>query len=148
MKLARVIHLASHGLLEADNDYKQAYLSAIALAPDQKHNGFLTVAEIMKMKLDADIAVLSACDSGRGRVTGEGVVGLSRAYLSAGVPTVVVSLWPVSDQATAVLMVEFYKALQAGETKAAALRKATLKNRERFHEPRLWAPFTIYGSGS
>tara|TARA_R110002049_G_scaffold4601_2_gene31721 strand:+ start:2487 stop:4985 length:2499 start_codon:yes stop_codon:yes gene_type:complete len=144
---APVIHLATHGLLESDNVFSQSYLSAIALSPDENENGFLTVREIMEMKLNADLAVLSACDTGRGKITGEGVVGLSRAYLSAGVPTVIVSLWPVSDRATAVLMVNFYDGMKKGLSKAAALRQATLINRQRFTEPRLWAPFTLYGVG-
>lgn len=147
MMIAPVIHLASHGVLEADNALSQNYLSSIALSPDDKNNGFLTVREIMQMNLGADMAVLSACDSGRGKITGDGVVGLSRGYLAAGVPTVVVSLWPVSDQATAYLMVHFYEALRNGASKAVALRKAMLTTRQQFEQPRLWAPFTIYGVG-
>ncbi|MDM4017198.1 CHAT domain-containing protein [Roseiconus lacunae] len=147
MKLAPVIHLASHGLLEGENVLSQPYLSAIALTPDEKENGFLTVSEIMRMSLEADMTVLSACDSGRGKISGEGVVGLSRGYLSAGVPTVVVSLWPVNDQATAFLMVHFYDALKKGATKSAALRAAMLATREKFDSPKLWAPFTLYGVG-
>lgn len=119
--------------------------SSLTVSDDQ--NGFLTVREIMKMKLVADLAVLSACDSGRGKITGDGVVGLSRAYLMSGVPSVVVSLWPVSDRATALLMVRFYEALIAGDAKAVALRKATLAAREQFPEEKLWAAFTLYGSG-
>ncbi|NND99411.1 MAG: CHAT domain-containing protein [Pirellulaceae bacterium] len=147
MNTARVIHLASHGSLEAENIFSRSYLSAIALTPSEDDDGFLTVREIMRMKLDAELVILSACNSGMGHVTGEGVVGLSRAYLTAGVPTVVVSLWPVSDQATETLMVTFYKALGQGKSKAAALRIANLVNRHHFKNPKLWAPFTLYGIG-
>lgn len=147
MKIAPVIHLASHGILQAENALNQPYLSAIALSPDETDNGFLTVSEIMRMKLAADLAVLSACDSGRGKITGDGVVGLSRGYLAAGVPTVVVSLWPVSDAATAYLMVTFYDAMRNGKSKAAALRDAMLLTRQKFESPNLWAPFSIYGAG-
>lgn len=147
MENAAVIHLASHGLLEADNVFSQSYLSAIALAADDSEDGYLTVRETMGLKLSAELAVLSACDSGRGRITGDGVLGLTRAYIAAGVPTVVVSLWPVSDQATAVLMTTYYDRLQKGSDKAAALREAMLATRERFPNPRLWAPFTLYGVG-
>ena len=89
---ASVIHLATHGLLESDNIYTQSYLSAIALTPTDQDDGYLTVREVMKMKLKADLAVMSACDSGRGKITGDGVIGLSRGYLAAGVPSVMVSL--------------------------------------------------------
>ena len=79
MEEASVIHLASHGLLEAGNAYAKSYLSAIALAPNEGDNGFLTVREVATMKLKANLVVLSACDSGRGLITGDGVLGLSRA---------------------------------------------------------------------
>lgn len=147
MKIAPVIHLASHGILQAENALNQPYLSAIALSPDEQENGFLTISEIMRMKLAADLAVMSACDSGRGKITGDGVVGLQRGYLAAGVPTVVVSLWPVSDAATAYLMVTFYDAMRNGQSKAAALRTAMLKTKQQYKKPNLWAPFTIYGAG-
>jgi CHAT domain-containing protein len=91
---------------------------------------------------------MSACDSGRGKITGDGVIGLSRGYLAAGVPSVMVSLWPVSDRSTAILMVNFYQGLKSGQSKAASLRSAMLKNRERFQEPKLWAPFVIYGAAN
>lgn len=144
---APIIHMATHGLLESDNVFSQSYLSAIALAADDSEDGFLTVREIMNMELSAELAVLSACDSGRGKITGDGVVGLSRAYLTAGVPTVVVSLWPVSDQATAYMMVNFYAALTKGQTKAQALRTAILATREKAPATKLWAPFMISGYG-
>jgi CHAT domain-containing protein len=147
MKNARVIHLATHGLLESADVFSRSYLSAIALAPSPEEDGFLTVREVTRMKLNADLVVLSACDTGRGEITGEGITGLSQAYMMAGVPTTVVSLWPVSDKATAVMMVNFYKALGEGKSTAAALRKATLINRDQFESPRLWAPFTVYGLG-
>ncbi|MFN3189234.1 MAG: CHAT domain-containing protein [Aureliella sp.] len=147
MQSAPVIHMATHGLLEADSVFTRNYLSSMALAADEETDGFLTVREVMEMELSAELAVLSACDSGRGEITGEGVVGLSRAYLTAGVPNVVVSLWPVSDQATAYMMVEFYQALGKGQQKAAALRTAILATREQVNDPELWAPFLLYGAG-
>ena len=147
MQSAQLIHLASHGYLQATDAFSNGFLSAIALAPTETDNGFLTVNEVMKMKLKAELVVLSACDSGRGTVTGDGITGLSRAYLTAGVPTAIVSLWPVSDRATAILMVNFYRAIGEGKSKAAALRAATLGNRDRFTDPKLWAPFTMYGTG-
>lgn len=147
MESAAVIHFATHGLLEAQDAISQSYLSSIALAADDNEDGFLTVRETMNMKLNAELAVLSACDSGRGRISGDGVLGLSRAYIAAGVPSVAVSLWPVSDQATAVLMTTYYENLLSGSDKAAALRKAMLATRNKFPQPGLWAPFTLYGVG-
>ena len=145
MKNAKYIHLATHGLLEADNTYAQSYLSSLALTPSKGEDGFLTVRETMQLNLSAEQAVLSGCDTGRGRISGDGVVGLARGYISAGIPTVVVSLWPVSDNSTAFLMAIYYKELIAGEAKAVALRNAMLKTRERFASPHAWAAFTLYG---
>ena len=146
MSTARFIHLATHGLLESENAFTQGYLSAIALAPSKGEDGFLTVRETRRMNLVAELVVLSACDTGRGVITGDGVIGLTQGYVSAGVPSVVVSLWPVSDQATAVSMSYFYQAMLKGADKATALRAAMLKTHEQFPSPKLWAPFTICGS--
>ena len=99
----------------------------------------------MELDLNAEMAVLSGCDTGRGRISGDGVIGLARGYISAGIPTVVVSLWPVSDNSTAILMAVYYKELLGGVGKAAALRTAMLKTRERFASPHAWAAFTLYG---
>ena len=147
MQSAKYIHLATHGILEADNSYAQSYLSSLALAPSEGEDGFLTVRETMRLNLNAEMAVLSGCDTGRGRISGDGVVGLARGYISSGVPTVVVSLWPVSDNSTAVLMSLYYEGLLDGEGKAAALRNAMLKTRERFPQPYAWSAFTLYGYG-
>ena len=145
MQTAKYIHLATHGLLEAGDTNAQGYLSSLAFAPSENEDGFLTVRETMELDLHAEMAVLSGCDTGRGRISGDGVVGLVRGYLSSGVPTVVVSLWPVSDNSTAVLMAMYYKELLGGASKAVALRKAMLKTRERFASPHAWAAFTLYG---
>ncbi len=148
MNSARWIHLATHGLLEADNVFEQAYLSAVALAPSESDDGFLTVRETMKLNLGADLVVLSACDTGRGKITGDGVIGLSRGYVLAGSPTVVASLWPVSDRATVFVMKNFYESLMKGRTKAIALREAMLETRKQFPNARDWAPFSMYGLGN
>ena len=145
MQNARIIHLATHGLLEAESLYMRSTLSAIALGPSEAEDGFLTVRETMRMKLGAELAVLSACDTGRGKISGDGVIGLSRGYIAAGVPSIVVSLWPVSDQATKDLMSSFYQEMLAGADKAAALRAAMLETRKKFPAAKAWAPFTIYG---
>jgi len=140
---ARIIHLATHGLL---ND-AQPLESAIALAPDATNNGLLTAAELLQLNLGAELAVLSACDTGQGRITGDGVIGLSRSLITAGVPSIIVSLWAVPDAPTAELMTEFYRQLQRSPNKAQALRQAmlTIKNDPRYANPRNWAAFTLIG---
>jgi len=146
---ARIIHLATHGLL----DDIEGLESAIALAPDPlpskagEVNGLLTAKEILSLKLNAELVVLSACDTGRGRITGDGVVGLSRSLISAGVSSVVVSLWAVSDDSTAFLMTEFYKNIQHSPDKAQALRSAmlTTMKQTQYSNPLQWAAFTLIG---
>ncbi|MBD1943865.1 CHAT domain-containing protein [Coleofasciculus sp. FACHB-712] len=140
---ARIIHLATHGLLD---DYR-GLGSAIALAPSNQNDGLLTAEEILNLKLNAELVVLSACDTGRGRITGDGVIGLSRSLISAGVPSVVVSLWQVPDNSTAFLMTEFYKNLQQKADKATALRNAmlTTMKQQQYSDPVQWAAFTLIG---
>jgi CHAT domain-containing protein/Flp pilus assembly protein TadD len=151
---ARIIHLATHGLL----DDVRGLGSAIALAPDPLSsvppltkggiggvNGLLTAEEILDMKLNADLVVLSACNTGRGRITGDGVIGLSRSLISAGVPSVIVSLWSVPDAPTAELMTEFYQNLQKNPDKAQALRQAMLTTMKQHPNPKDWAAFTLIG---
>ncbi len=79
------------------------------------------------------------------RLTGDGIIGLTRAFMYAGTPTVVVSQWDVSDRATAFLMDRFYASLRHGQPKAAALRAAQLATRRRYPHPALWAAFTLVG---
>ncbi|TVQ05127.1 MAG: CHAT domain-containing protein, partial [Leptolyngbya sp. DLM2.Bin27] len=146
---ASVIHLATHGLLEYGDPRETGTRDlpgAIALAPSGGDNGLLTAADILQMNLRADLAVLSACDTGRGRITGDGVIGLSRAFVAAGVPSIIVSLWAVDDDATADLMVTFYDHWQQSGDKAQALRQAMLTTMEQHPDPRLWSAFTLIGS--
>ncbi|MBL9159919.1 MAG: CHAT domain-containing protein [Verrucomicrobiales bacterium] len=145
MESARLLHFATHGLLEAESSYNQSLLSSLAFAPGEGEDGFLTAKEISRMKLKAGLAVLSACDTGRGAITGDGVIGLSRGFITAGVPALVVSLWPVSDAATAVMMGHYYESIQSGAGKATALREAMLRTKTQFPEAVMWAPFVHYG---
>ncbi len=146
MSHARLIHLATHGLLD---DFKGLGIpGAIALAPDgtgQDNDGLLTADEILDMRLNAELVVLSACDTGRGKITGDGVIGLSRSLMSAGVPSVIVSLWKVPDDSTAFLMTKFYKNLQKTPNKAQALRQAILTTKQKHPDPLDWAAFTLLG---
>jgi CHAT domain-containing protein len=97
------------------------------------------------MKIKAELVVLSACNTGVGKITGDGVIGLSRSLITAGVPSVIVSLWSVPDAPTASLMSEFYQNLQNNPDKAQALRQAMLKTMKTHPEPRSWAAFTLIG---
>ncbi|OLP20395.1 hypothetical protein BST81_01315 [Leptolyngbya sp. 'hensonii'] len=143
---ARLIHLATHGLLD---DFGGATIpGAIALAPDRQRDGLLTAEELLSLKLQAELVILSACDTGRGRITGDGVIGLSRSLMVAGVPTVIVSLWQVPDAPTAFLMTQFYQNWQRDPNKAQAMRQAMLKTMEEYPDPRSWAAFTVVGDGN
>jgi CHAT domain-containing protein len=144
MLSARLIHLATHGLL--DDIRELGVPGAIALAPTEGvDNGFLTAGEILELKLKAELVVLSACLTGLGKVTGDGVIGLSRCLFLAGVPSVIVSLWSVPDEPTQYLMIEFYCNLQGGMNKAKALRQAILTTKQKFRSPVNWAGFTLIG---
>jgi CHAT domain-containing protein len=146
---ARVVHLASHALLDA----KRPELSGVVLAmydeSGKPQDGFLSLADVYRMRLDAELVVLSACRTGLGKeLRGEGLLGLTRGFMNAGAPRVVASLWKVSDRATAALMDRFYRALLEEKlAPAAALRKAQLELRKerRFSSPFAWAGFELQG---
>ncbi|AFY31639.1 CHAT domain-containing tetratricopeptide repeat protein [Calothrix sp. PCC 7507] len=138
---AQFIHLATHGLF----DNIQGLNSSIALAPGNKSDGLLTAGEILDLKLNAELVVLSACDTGRGSISGDGVIGLSRSLISAGVPSVLVSLWSVPDAPTALLMTEFYQNISKSPDKAQALRQAMLTTMKQHPNPVDWGAFTLIG---
>jgi CHAT domain-containing protein len=140
-----VLHLASHGLF----DDRNPLYSSIALTPTASEDGFLEAREVMKLHLDADLVILSACETARGTITrGEGINGLTRAFFVAGVPTVVASLWTVDDESTALLMDAFHRRLRDGERPADALvgaEREVLSGDDRFRHPFCWAGFNLYG---
>ncbi len=143
MPQSRLIHLATHGLLD---DFKGLGVpGAIALAPAGQDNGLLTADEILNLELSADLVVLSACDTGRGKITGDGVIGLSRSLISAGAPSVIVSLWAIPDAPTAFLMKQFYLHLQQNLNKAQALRQAMLITKKQYPHSSQWAAFMLVG---
>jgi CHAT domain-containing protein/uncharacterized protein HemY len=139
---ADVIHLATHGMLDT---VQGDMPGAIALAPNGQDSGLLSASEIFDLKLNARLVVLSACDTGRGDITGDGVVGLSRSWVAAGASSVLVSLWAVDDGSTQHLMGEFYHHLSQTTDKAQALRQAMLKTIQRYPNPVDWAAFTLVG---
>jgi CHAT domain-containing protein/predicted negative regulator of RcsB-dependent stress response len=142
MAQSSLLHFATHGLV----DDERGLGSAIALVKGTSNDGFLTADEIFNLRLKANLAVLSACDTGRGRITGDGVIGLSRSFMSAGVPSVVVSLWAVPDQPTRFLMTDFYRHLRQQPDKAQALRQAMLNTMQQYPHPSDWASFVLVGS--
>ncbi|HBB32051.1 MAG TPA: Fis family transcriptional regulator [Cyanobacteria bacterium UBA8803] len=142
------IHLATHGLLDYGQLQGEVQLDlpgAIALAPSSQDDGLLTASEIFDLQLKAELVVLSACDTGRGDITSDGVIGLSRSFINAGTPSVIVSLWNVPDAPTADLMKEFYRQLQQHPDKAKALREAMLVVMKPNPNPKDWAAFTLIG---
>lgn len=141
MQSSRIIHLATHGSFDPNIPLD----SWLALTPSGSDNGLLTAAEIFGLNLNAELVVLSACDTGRGKITGDGVIGLSRAFISAGVPSVLVSLWKVPDDSTALLMREFYTIWDGTGDKAQALRQAMLMTMQEYPNPVDWAAFTLMG---
>lgn len=146
-----IAHLAAHGLVDADRPERSAILLARFDARGRRREGRLTAEDVRGLDLPADLVVLSACQTALGRdLRGEGTMGLTHAFLSAGASGVVVSLWSVDDRATAVLMERFYRALLVdGLPPAAALREAQLAlwRDPRWRAPFYWAGFVIEGDG-
>jgi CHAT domain-containing protein len=139
----RLLHLATHGISFDASPLE----SFVALAPGSGEDGQLSAAEILEMKFEADLVVLSACETGLGKISGDGVEGLARSFMASGVPSVLVSLWNVDDEATKELMLAFYENLDKGLDKAEALRQAQLKimRTPKWRHPKYWAAFVLYG---
>jgi CHAT domain-containing protein/predicted negative regulator of RcsB-dependent stress response len=148
----RILHLATHGIL----DNASPMYSNVLLSPGDtgKEDGLLEAREIMDLDLHADLAVLSACETARGRISaGEGVIGLSWAFFVAGTSTTVVSQWKVESTSTTELMLAFHRARKANEQgtspfgTARALQSAELKllHNPKFSDPVYWAGFIVVG---
>jgi CHAT domain-containing protein/Tfp pilus assembly protein PilF len=145
---AERLHIATHARLDEHQPELSSLILAYEAAGREGDDGFLQAYEIFRLKLSADLVVLSACETGLGEeVSGEGLVGLARSFLYAGAPSLVVSLWSISDGATPDLMVSFYEGLDKPYTKAEALRHAKLRMIERgdYSHPFYWAPFILIG---
>jgi CHAT domain-containing protein/tetratricopeptide (TPR) repeat protein len=145
----RYVHLSTHGLLNSVHPELSGLVFSLVNERGEPKDGFLLAHEIFNLKIPAEAVVLSACETGIGKdIRGEGLVSLTRGFMYAGAPRVVVSLWAVSDPATTELMVRFYEGiLKQGLRPAAALRAAqlSLMNEKRWGSPYYWAPFTLQG---
>lgn len=138
----RYLHLASHGEF---ND-KYPLKSRMLLAPGENEDGNLTVDELYSLRLNAELVTLSACETGLGDIkSGDDVVGLTRGFMYAGAQSIVSSLWPVADDATAYLMKNFYANLLV-MPKASALRGALIATKDRYEHPIYWSAFNLTGA--
>ncbi|NES85698.1 MAG: CHAT domain-containing protein [Moorea sp. SIO2B7] len=145
-----IIHFATHGLLNPKNPELSGIIFSLVDDKGESQNGFLRLNDIFNLKLpSADLVVLSACQTGLGEeVKGEGLVGLTRGFMYAGSPRVLVSLWSVSDKATAEIMSRFYRLMwEEGLTPTQALRAAQIEmqTETQWKSPYYWAAFTIQG---
>ena len=144
------IHLATHGILD-NRDPLYSHLLLTKTDGDVENDGSLEAREIMNMQINADLAVLSACETGNGRLSpGEGVIGMSWAFFVAGTRSMVVSQWRVNSASTSQLMKNFYRALASQPNrgnKSQALRGASelLLKDPRYRHPFYWASFVLVG---
>jgi CHAT domain-containing protein len=144
----RVVHVATHGVLDAVRpQFSGLVLSLVGNKGDD--DGFLRTSEVFNLKLGAPLVMLSACESGLGKVKrGEGVIGLSQAFMYAGANTVGVTLWSVADKPTAELMTDFYQRLLGpNPSPSDAIREAQLAmiSGKKYNAPFYWAPFVLVG---
>jgi CHAT domain-containing protein/Tfp pilus assembly protein PilF len=144
----RYIHFAAHTVVDDVRPGRSGIL--LSIDSQSREDGILQADEVMDLRLNADLVTLSACSTGLGMVLrGEGIVGLTRAFLTAGARSVAASLWNVNDGATAALMRTFYQGLDRGLTRDDALRQAKLSlitgNDAQWQDPYYWAPFVLVG---
>ncbi len=136
-----ILHFAVHGELSEDDPLS----SGLLLAGEGKGDGKLKASEIFSLNLKADTVVLSACETGLGKITsGDEIIGLTRAFIYAGTPSVITTLWKVNDRASYELMREFYSNLKSAK-KSVALRQAQLKIMKRYPAPFFWAAYGLTG---
>jgi CHAT domain-containing protein/Tfp pilus assembly protein PilF len=145
----RVVHFATHGLLNNEHPEFSGLVLSLVDEQGKPQNGFLMLQDIYNLNLPAELVVLSACETALGKeIRGEGLVGLTRGFMYAGATRVLASLWNVDDVATAELMARFYKAMEKDSmTPAAALRQAQIEmwRQKRWRSPYYWAGFQIQG---
>jgi CHAT domain-containing protein/tetratricopeptide (TPR) repeat protein len=145
----RILHFATHGLLNSERPELSGLVFSLIDQEGKPQDGFLRLHEIYNLQLNADLIVLSACETGLGKeIKGEGLIGLTRGFMYAGAPRVVASLWNVDDLATAELMKLLYqRMLKDGLPAGAALRAAQLElsRQKRWSSPYFWAGFVLHG---
>ncbi|HEX4945938.1 MAG TPA: CHAT domain-containing protein [Blastocatellia bacterium] len=145
----RYLHFATHGLMDSERPGLSSLVLSLVNQQGQPQDGFLRAHELYKLRLPAEMVVLSACQTGLGKdVKGEGLMSLTRGFMYAGAARVVVSLWSVNDKATAELMTRMYqKLLQEGQRPAAALRAAQVEmwRQKPWQAPYYWAGFVLQG---
>jgi CHAT domain-containing protein len=145
----RLIHVATHGLLDAQRPQFTGVV--LSLVGNKNADGFLRTDEIFNLRMHPSLVVLSACETGLGKEKrGEGVIGLTRAFMYAGAPTVGVTLWSVADNSTAELMTDFYRRMLGPGTTTSAtssMREAQLSMiaNKKYGKPFYWAPFVLVG---
>ena len=149
----RVLHIATHGLLNAERPQFTGLV--LSLVGNKSEDGFLRTDEVFNLRLGSPLVMLSACETGLGKEKrGEGVMGLTRAFMYAGAPTVGVSLWSVADKSTAELMTDFYKRLLGSSVTDSSAVPASTAMRDaqlamiagkKYSAPFYWAPFVLVG---
>jgi len=139
-----ILHLATHGIAYGEDPLA----SFVALAATANRDGLLTARRTLDLQLPVDLVTLSACQTGLGRLSGDGMIGLSRAFLITGARAVLVSQWSVNDEATALLMETFYRHYLAHDNKAQALQRAMqgVRALPAYAHPRNWAAFVVIGA--
>lgn len=148
IKKYKVVHIATHGLLNAERPQFTGVV--LSLVGNKSGDGFMRTDEIFNLNLGSPLVMLSACETGLGKEKrGEGVIGLTRAFMYAGAPTVGVSLWSVADKSTADLMTDFYKRLlaspNASPTTSMRAAQIGLITGKKYAAPFYWAPFVLVG---
>jgi CHAT domain-containing protein/tetratricopeptide (TPR) repeat protein len=142
-----VIHFATHGLVAEDRPAR----SGLLLSPEADEDGLLQMTEIYRLGLNADLVVLSACDTALGReITGEGIVGLTRAFFHAGSRAVMAALWNVNDRFGAAFTEQFYREIRSGRSAAEALQRTKLAfiAHPQFAHPFYWSSLVLAGDGT
>ena len=144
----RYLTFATHGILDRTVPYiKEPALVLTQVGNPEGYDGFLTMSEVMGLKLDAEVVALTACETGVGKnVSGEGVMGMGRAFQYAGAQNVLVSLWSVAETSATQLTSAFFKHLKEGNDPKEAIRLARNEiRRQGYEHPFYWASFILFG---